>query len=69
MQNWTIPEKIQTGGLRTYFLEIWKILEILDLLLYPWILRTKQSFPPENSTKLCYTTPLLQTPRPKTNTH
>ena len=49
LKYWAIPEKIQTGKLKIYFL---KNLGFLDLSLYPKKFRRKQAFTPGNSTKL-----------------
>ena len=51
-EDWAIPEKIQTGGLRIYFSEK-SPLEILDLSLYPKKLHRKKTFTPGNSANLC----------------
>ena len=53
LRFWALPEKIQIVGPRTYFFK--KTLEILGLWLYPWKIRTKQSFTPGNPGKLYYT--------------
>ena len=45
--QWPIPR-----GLKTFLIK--KTLKFLGLSLYPWKLGRKQSFPPGNSPKLCY---------------
>ena len=58
--KWAIPEKIKEmeGGIG--------LRKPLKFLAYPWKSRTKQSFTPGNSTKLCYHA--LEAPWPKTKT-
>ena len=59
-----IPEKKRNKGVWGHTI-LKVLLEFLGFLLYPWKFRTKQSFTPRSSTKLCYTPQKLQVLKPR----
>ena len=65
VEGWAIPEKNQTEGLRTYFLNSPIPLEMLGFLLHPCEFQTKQSFTLRNSTKFCETPRKFQGLKPR----
>ena len=67
-KKWAILERNQKGMGRGWWKDILflkNLLEVLGFLLYPWNFRTKQSFTPGNSAKLCYTPWRFQCQKPR----